>query len=93
MTVPPPMTVRPVKALFGVDEFYRRTIVDPLSRLAEFGLWKKVDGGVVEGIVNGAGAVARKFGAAVAALQSGSIQTYLTWMVAGALALLLLLLT
>ena len=82
-----------LKALFGVDEFYRRTIVDPLSRLAEFGLWKKVDGGVVEGIVNGAGAVARKFGAAVAALQSGSIQTYLTWMVAGALALLLLLLT
>jgi NADH-quinone oxidoreductase subunit L len=79
--------------LFGVDAFYVRTVVDPLRRFAEGPLFKRVDGGVIEGIVNGAATVARRLGSAVAALQTGSVRHYLAWMTAGALALLLLLLT
>jgi NADH-quinone oxidoreductase subunit L len=79
-------------ALFGVDEFYKRTIVDPLARFAEKGLFRRVDAGFIESLVNGAGALAKRLGGAVSFLQTGSIQSYLTWMVGGAFVLLLLLL-
>ncbi|HYC76622.1 MAG TPA: NADH-quinone oxidoreductase subunit L [Planctomycetota bacterium] len=87
-----PGLYRRLKELFGVDAWYVRRVVDPLRRLAG-GLYRGVDVKILDAVVDGCGAAARRVGSAAAALQTGSIQTYLTWMTAGTLLLLLLLLS
>ena len=87
----PNLTER-LTSLWGVDAFYEERIVKPLRNLAENTLLGKIETGVIEGVVNGSASVARRLASGLRVLQDGSIQTYLTWMVAGTLLLLLLLL-
>ena len=58
-----------------VDEVYDAAFVQPIKALSEHGLWK-ADAGIIDGAVNGTGAVVLETGAAVRAIQTGSVRTY-----------------
>ena len=58
-----------------VDELYDRIVVRPIvagSRL----LWRIVDAGLVDGIVNATGSVSRAFGLVGSMVQTGAVNTY-----------------
>jgi NADH-quinone oxidoreductase subunit L len=49
-----------------------------------------MDQGVIDGIVNGVGTQSKSIGGVLKLLQSGNIRSYATWVVLGAVALLLI---
>jgi NADH-quinone oxidoreductase subunit L len=61
---------------YYVDEIYDAAIVEPIKMLSERGLWKVVDAGLIDGAVNGAGAVVSGWSAILRRLQTGSIRAY-----------------
>jgi NADH-quinone oxidoreductase subunit L len=73
---------------YFVDEIYDATVVRPLIGGSRFVLWKGVDAGLIDGIVNGVGARCRDVGSLLRLLQSGSIRSYATWVLFGSVALL-----
>jgi len=68
---------------YFVDEAYERTIVRPGYSLSERIMFRIVDMGIIEGIVNGLGITARLVGAAVRLAQSGVIRTYAFFILLG----------
>jgi NADH-quinone oxidoreductase subunit L len=58
-----------------VDELYDRVIVRPILATSRF-LWRIVDAGFVDGIVNATGALSRAFGFVGSMLQTGAVNTY-----------------
>ena len=44
---------------YYVDELYDAIVVQPLKRVSESALWKRVDAGLIDGIVNGTGTLVR----------------------------------
>jgi NADH-quinone oxidoreductase subunit L len=48
-----------------------------------------MDQGVIDGIVNGVGTESKSIGGLLKQLQSGNIRSYATWVVLGAVALLI----
>jgi NADH-quinone oxidoreductase subunit L len=74
---------------YFVDEIYSATVVRPLVGGSRIVLWKGVDAGLIDGIVNGVGARCRDVGSVLRLLQSGSIRGYATWVLFGSVALLL----
>jgi NADH-quinone oxidoreductase subunit L len=48
-------------------------------------LWRIVDVGSIDGIVNGTGKTARNIGGILKRLQSGSIRSYAAWVVLGSI--------
>jgi len=73
------------------DEVYSYLFVKPYNWLSETALaW--FDGNVIDGIVNGVGAIMVRCGALVRRVQSGSVSLYLYLMVAGVIAIFLFLL-
>jgi NADH-quinone oxidoreductase subunit L len=60
---------------YWVDELYDWAFVGPLIRFSVF-LWRKVDELLVDGIVNGVGAVARGGSEIFKRLETGNIQSY-----------------
>ena len=46
-------------------------------------IWKGADAGLIDGIVNGIGAAARRVGSVLRLLQSGNIRSYATWVLFG----------
>ena len=74
---------------YFVDEIYSATVVRPLVGGSRIVLWKGVDAGLIDGIVNGVGARCRDVGSVLRLLQSGSIRSYATWVLFGSVALLL----
>ncbi len=69
---------------YFVDEAYDAAIVRPLIQGSESVLWKVADAGVIDGIVNGAGTQSQGIGNILRLLQSGNIRSYATWVVIGA---------
>ncbi|HUG40964.1 MAG TPA: NADH-quinone oxidoreductase subunit L [Longimicrobiales bacterium] len=67
-----------------VDEAYDRAIVQPVLRTSR-ALWRYVDVGVIDRMVNGAGAVARGLGWVGSRLQTGGLNAYAFAIVVGAL--------
>jgi len=61
---------------YYVDELYDAIVVQPLKRVSEWVLWKRVDAGLIDGIVNGSGTVVRGASAVLRMTQTGSIRTY-----------------
>jgi NADH-quinone oxidoreductase subunit L len=61
---------------YYVDEVYDAVIVQPIKRISGVGLWKGVDVGMIDGIVNGVGALVRSLSMTLRLLQTGSIRTY-----------------
>jgi NADH-quinone oxidoreductase subunit L len=71
-----------------VDEFYNGYIVNPLTRLSREGLWKGVDLGFIDGIVNGAGHFVAAFSGVVRQIQVGFVRSYAAFILLGALVVL-----
>jgi NADH-quinone oxidoreductase subunit L len=71
-----------------IDEFYNGYIVDPLTRLSREGLWKGVDLGFIDGIVNGAGHFITAFSGVVRQIQVGFVRSYAAFILLGALVVL-----
>jgi len=84
---------RPIHTLlynkYYVDEAYDATIVGPLADTSRVVLWKGVDAGGIDGIVNGVGKQARNIGGVLRLMQSGGIRSYAAWVVIGAVGLLI----
>jgi NADH-quinone oxidoreductase subunit L len=82
-------TVKPVYTLvynkYFVDELYDSAIVHPIRDGSTSVLWKGVDVGIIDGTVNGTGAVARAVGGVLRTMQSGYIRRYAMWVLAGSL--------
>ncbi len=72
---------------YYVDEFYDRIIVQPLIRASRFA-WKVIDAGVVDGIANGLGNLARAVGWFGSLFQTGSVNTYALFLAIGVLIIL-----
>jgi NADH-quinone oxidoreductase subunit L len=68
---------------YYVDELYERTIVRPGYALADNLMFRVIDAGVIEGIVNGLGIAARLVGAVTRLVQSGVVRTYAFFMLIG----------
>jgi len=72
---------------YYVDEAYDRAIIEPTMVLSRNVLWRGLDG-LIDGLVNLAGAMWRWIGAAGSALQNGEIGTYAWALIAGVVVVL-----
>ncbi|HEY2018698.1 MAG TPA: NADH-quinone oxidoreductase subunit L, partial [Bryobacteraceae bacterium] len=68
---------------YFVDEIYDYTVVKPVVGGSRILLWKGIDAGLIDGIVNGMGARARNVGSVLRMIQSGNIRSYATWVLLG----------
>jgi NADH-quinone oxidoreductase subunit L len=68
---------------YFVDEIYDAAVVKPLVAGSRAVLWKGMDVGVIDGIVNGIGTRARNAGAVLRLMQSGNIRSYAAWVLFG----------
>ncbi len=73
---------------YRVDELYDATIVHPTCDGSRILLWWGFDVGVIDGIVNGTGSLARSIGGVLRHMQSGYIRRYAAWIVLGAIVLM-----
>jgi NADH-quinone oxidoreductase subunit L len=73
---------------YFVDEVYGAAVVRPLVSGSRVALWKGMDAGLIDGMVNGFGTAARKVGGALRLMQSGNIRSYATWVLAGCVAVI-----
>jgi len=74
---------------YYVDEIYDSLIVRPLVKLSDRVLWRIIDDGVIDGVaVNGTARAVRAIAAnGLKYAQSGLAQSYVFFMIAGALAI------
>jgi NADH-quinone oxidoreductase subunit L len=70
-----------------VDELYDRVVVRPVVAGSRF-LWRVVDAGVVDGVVNATGSLSRAFGFVGSMLQTGAVNTYAFILAIGVVAIL-----
>jgi NADH-quinone oxidoreductase subunit L len=75
---------------YYVDEFYDSTVVRPVVDGSREVLWRVADVDVIDGAVNGVGAVARATGNLLRRAQSGYIRDYAAWVLAGSILIVIL---
>ena len=73
---------------YYVDELYDAVIVRPIHALSSAVLWKGIDVRVIDGAVNGTGAVIRAGSGALRRVQTGSVRAYAMALFAGVVAML-----
>jgi NADH-quinone oxidoreductase subunit L len=61
---------------YYIDELYDTAVVQPIKLLSTGALWKGVDAGLIDGTVNGVGALVRAGSSGVRRAQTGSLRTY-----------------
>ncbi len=74
---------------YFVDEVYDAAVVTPVVKGSRIFLWRGIDAGFIDGIVNGFGSRSRGVGNILRLLQSGNIRSYAAWVVLGSVLLLL----
>ena len=74
---------------YFVDEVYEATIVQPVVQGSRLVLWRGVDAGVIDGIVNGVGGRAKGIGSILRLMQAGNVRAYAAWVVFGCVLVLL----
>jgi NADH-quinone oxidoreductase subunit L len=74
---------------YRIDELYNAVVVKPLVEGSRVVLWKGVDAGLIDGMVNGIGSQARGIGGVLKLLQSGNIRSYATWVLLGSVGVLI----
>ncbi|MGA2601689.1 MAG: NADH-quinone oxidoreductase subunit L [Bryobacteraceae bacterium] len=74
---------------YFVDEVYNATVVQPLVQGSRTVLWRGVDVGIIDGIVNGVGARSKGVGGILKLIQGGNVRAYAAWVVFGCVLLLL----
>ena len=72
---------------YYVDEGYGAIFVKPLLALSTVVLWRGVDQGVIDGLVNGAGTASKGVGGELRRMQSGNIRSYAAWVAIGGAAI------
>jgi NADH-quinone oxidoreductase subunit L len=73
---------------YYVDEIYDTAVVQPVQIVSEDGLWKGVDVGVIDRVVNGVGGLVRGSSEVLRLFQTGSVQVYATSLVLGTVVIL-----
>jgi NADH-quinone oxidoreductase subunit L len=73
---------------YYVDELYDAAIVHPIVTGSTVGLWRGADVGLIDGAVNGVGALVRVTSSGLRRLQTGSIRTYAASLFAGVVLIL-----
>jgi NADH-quinone oxidoreductase subunit L len=73
---------------YFVDEFYDSVVVQPTIDGSRTLLWRTVDAGGIDGVVNGTGKTIRAAGRLLRLAQSGSIRSYAAWVVLGSILVL-----
>jgi NADH-quinone oxidoreductase subunit L len=68
---------------YFVDEIYDAAVVTPTVAGSRAVLWKGVDAGLIDGMVNGVGSASQRVGGVLKLLQSGNVRSYATWVLAG----------
>lgn len=61
---------------YYIDELYDAVLVQPIKQLSTLLLWRGVDAGLIDGSVNGVGALVRGTSTRLRRLQTGSIRAY-----------------
>jgi NADH-quinone oxidoreductase subunit L len=61
---------------YYIDELYNAVVVQPIKQLSALLLWRGVDAGLIDGSVNGVGALVRGTSTRLRRLQTGSIRAY-----------------
>ncbi len=69
---------------YWVDETYYATLVNPIVDGSRNVLWRGVDVGVIDALVNGAGTTSKSLSGITRRMQSGSIRSYAGWVALGA---------
>jgi NADH-quinone oxidoreductase subunit L len=73
---------------YYVDEGYGAIFVKPLMALSTVVLWRGIDQGVIDGLVNGAGTTSKGIGNELRRMQSGNIRSYAAWIAIGGAAVI-----
>jgi NADH-quinone oxidoreductase subunit L len=73
---------------YYVDEIYDAVIVRPVVAGSRTILWRGIDEGIINNIVDAFGHQSRAMGNLLRRLQSGSIRSYATWVVVGSVILI-----
>jgi NADH-quinone oxidoreductase subunit L len=73
---------------YRIDELYDAVFVQPIKLLSTAGLWRGVDAGLIDGAVNGVGAMISGSSSVLRRMQTGSVRTYAFGLFAGAVAIL-----
>ncbi len=68
---------------YRVDELYDTVIIQPTIGGSRSMLWKGLDAGLIDGIVNGTGGLARMVGGLARWIQTGNMRSYGAWVVFG----------
>ena len=72
--------MKPIHALllnkYWIDELYDAVIVQPIKQMSTFVLWKGADAGLIDGTVNGVGALVRGTSGGIRRFQTGSVRAY-----------------
>ncbi len=68
---------------YFVDEVYWAMVVRPVVGGSRAVLWRVMDAGLIDGMVNGIGGRARDAGRVLRLLQSGNIRSYAAWVLLG----------
>jgi NADH-quinone oxidoreductase subunit L len=83
-----PAAHRVLSNKYYVDELYDAAIVQPIKQLSIRGLWRGVDVGVIDGMVNGVGGGVQAASGVLRRAQTGSIRTYAAALFLGAVLIL-----
>ncbi len=73
---------------YRIDELYDTLFVQPIKLLSTVALWRGVDAGMIDGAVNGVGAMISGSSSVLRRMQTGSVRTYAFGLFAGAVAIL-----
>ncbi len=73
---------------FFIDEIYDTLIVRPIERVSRGFLWKGIDVGVIDAVVNGTASVFQNWGHRVKKMQGGFTRVYAAWILLGAILIL-----
>jgi NADH-quinone oxidoreductase subunit L len=73
---------------YYVDELYDAAIVQPIKVISTEGLWRGIDVKVIDGAVNGTGAIVDGGAAVLRRLQNGSVRTYAGSLLVGVVVIL-----
>jgi NADH-quinone oxidoreductase subunit L len=74
---------------YYVDEAYDAVIVRPVADGSKYVLWQGVDVGIIDGAVNGLARLVKGSASLLKNVQNGLVRSYATWILAGAVGILL----
>jgi NADH-quinone oxidoreductase subunit L len=74
---------------YFVDEIYDAAVVHPIEHGSRVVLWRGMDTGLIDRIVNGIGSRSSRLGDVLRRLQSGNIRTYAAWVVVGSVVVII----